>query len=232
MDADWSVEAAADDPVVVVPWQAAPSNGSGVPTPGFVDLRRTKAKGAANDSGAYAGPTPAEVDRLPEAVRHPALRQALLRLNDADGCLRTAKCDVWEIDPDEMESLHGRFDLARAGCGCGSYVDVLLTEPSEAGNLPVQLALHEGWVRRMVRAAADIGELDDARESVSCAEFIVRPACVDGQWGYAVSVYVWSVGGDAPAAEERWAAALTEVASAVVQTVPRQGHDTMCATGE
>ncbi|MGI8772387.1 MAG: hypothetical protein ACR2JE_13225 [Acidobacteriaceae bacterium] len=221
MDADWSVEAAAEDPVVVVPWPGEPASASPskAQVSGFVDLRGDPGNKAENANDVAA------VDRLPEAVEHPALRQALLRLNDPNGCLRTAKCDVWEIDREEMESLQTRFDLAPARYGRGSYVDVLLAEGFAEAGLPA----HEDWTRAMVRAA---GEMDEVGESASCAEFIVRPAHVDRAWGYAVTVYVWSVGNDAPSAEEHWTAALGEVVRAVIQTAPRQHRDTMCATGE
>jgi hypothetical protein len=231
MDADWSVEAAADDPILVVPWLAEPGDPSVTHVLGFIDLRSHTHNDTRSTTGNHAECDVAAVDRLPEAVQHAALRQALVGLNDAARFLRTAKCDVWEIGPDEMASLQARFDLAQARCGCGSYVDVLLADGFEAANLPV----HEEWVRRMVRA---VGEIDDAEgitdtgEAASCAEFIVRPACVDGAWGYAVTVYVWSVGDNAQTAEKRWDSALGAVVSAVVQTAPWPDRVTMCAPGE
>jgi hypothetical protein len=227
MDADWSVEAAADDPILIVPWLAEPGDPSLAHVPGFLDLRSH----TGNDTRSKAENDVAAVDRLPEAVQHAALRQALVRLNDAAGFLRTAKCDVWEIGPDEMAGLQARFELAQRRCGCGSYVDVLLADRFEAANLPV----YEGWARRMVRV---VGEIDDADgignmgDAASCAEFIVRPARVDGTWGYAVTVYVWSVGDDAQTAEKRWGDALGAVVSAVVKTAPWPDRVTMCAPGE
>ncbi len=216
MDADWGVEAGAGDPVVVVPWLAESAPGSKAQVPAFIDLRNR------------AGKDPAAVDLLPEVVEHPALRDALLRLNDGAGCLRTAKCDVWEIDPAEMESLRARFDLAPGQCGRGSYIDVLLAERFAEADLTA----HEGWVRRMVRAAGEFDEVEGREESGGCAEFIVRPAQVDGAWGYAVTMYVWSVGDDAQVAEARWGTALRRVVSAALQAAPQRDHDTMCATGE
>jgi hypothetical protein len=196
MDADWSVDAAADDPVVVVPWT---DEGGGA---GFVDLL--------SDPGA--------IHLLPEAVRHDGMREALLRLNQPSSGLGSAKCDVWKISEEEMESLAARFDLVATGCGLGSYVDVLLTE----GFASAELAGYETWARRMVRALSE-GALEDPRdEEGSCAEFVVRPASLNGVWGYAVTMYVWSVGDDEGAVKQRWSRALRQVVSVLLESAPRQ----------
>jgi hypothetical protein len=195
MDADWSVDASADDPVVVVPWTDE-SGGAG-----FVDLL--------SDASA--------IHRLPEAVQHEAMREALLRLNDPSVGLRSAKCDVWEISAEEMESLAARFELAPAGSGLGSYIDVLLTE----GFAAAELAAYETWARQMVRALAEAASEDPRDEEGSCAEFVVRPASLHGDWGYAVTVYVWSVGDDEGAVNERWNRALRQVVSILLESAPR-----------
>jgi hypothetical protein len=188
MDADWSVDASADDPVVVVPWTDE-SGGAG-----FVDLL--------SDQSA--------IHRLPEAVQHKAMREALLGL-------RSAKCDVWEILAEEMESLAARFELAPAGSGLGSYIDVLLTEEFAAA----ELAAYETWARQMVRALDEAASEDPRDEEGSCAEFVVRPASLHGDWGYAVTVYVWSVGDDEGAVKERWNRALRQVVSILLESAPR-----------
>jgi hypothetical protein len=196
MDADWSVDASADDPVIVVPWTDEAGGA------GFVDL--------VSDPGA--------IHLLPEAVQHGAIREALLRLNDISTGLRSAKCDVWVISAEEMRSLATRFELAAASRGLGSYVDVL-----SEGFAAAELAVYETWARQMVRALAEATSEDPADEEASCAEFVVRPASHNGVWSYGVTMYVWSVGEDESAAKERWSRALHQVVSVLLHSAPRQG---------
>jgi hypothetical protein len=86
MEADWSVELAATDPVITVPWAASGDE----PKCRFVDLRLY----------------PQLVTEIEEAERSVALRSALLLLNGGASHLWTAKCDAWSSSPEH----DGPFD--------------------------------------------------------------------------------------------------------------------------
>src|ERR1700724_620196 len=88
MLSDWIVECGPDDPVLVVPW-SDPDN----PGRHFIDLREN----------------PYDLDWLEEAAQHPPLLHALRALNAPRSPVFTAKCDVWTLEPEELETL--RIDL-------------------------------------------------------------------------------------------------------------------------
>src|SRR5512146_1982689 len=97
MDADWSVELGADDPVLEVPW-AAPDG-----TRRYYDLRRQ----------------PELLLYIEEASREPALGEFLAAIN-ARSVLQSAKCDVWfSREITEEEQVYG------GSCKLGSYVDLI-----------------------------------------------------------------------------------------------------------
>src|ERR1700736_5590207 len=126
MLAEWSVECAPDDPVLVVPWSSdvsAPSDvahSPGTSTPSyFIDLREN----------------PYDLDHLPEAEHFPPLMHALRALNAPRSPVFTAKCDAWTLEPEELETL--RIDLDQdfgpadpTLAGFASYIDILLRERS------------------------------------------------------------------------------------------------------
>ena len=124
MEADWSVELAAVDPVIVVPWHAPDASLE------FIDLRRT----------------PKRIDEIEEACRELALRSALLALNRAPSQLVTVKCDLWksgpedEIDPREMDA---RAEDAKFAAGC--YIDMVSTD----GDTRTSFAMQERWIRAL-----------------------------------------------------------------------------------
>ena len=98
MDADWSVELGAEDPVVEVPW-ASPDGSLR-----FVDLRAHSE----------------HIDGLEEVQRYPELAEFLRTINRASSKLASVKCDVWEstkIEPAE-EILGGSHKVE-------SYCDVI-----------------------------------------------------------------------------------------------------------
>jgi hypothetical protein len=127
MEADWSVEMTADDPVIVVPWAAASDHRKCI----FVDLRL----------GARL------IDEIEEARPVPALRAALLLLNSAASPLWTVKCDTWEsdtpMDPYEMDAAPEDTTLS-----AGSYIDLLAQDSA----LQTSLDRQERWVRAVTEA--------------------------------------------------------------------------------
>jgi hypothetical protein len=178
MEADWSVELAAGDPVIVVPWAAA---GDDPLECKFVDLRL----------GAHL------IDELEEPKRVPALRDALLLLNSTGSPVWTAKCDAWEsdapVDPYEMDAAPE--DTAFSA---GSYIDLL---PEDSG-FGASFDRHERWVRAVVEALRVI----PAR--AARVDLVLRAAQVNQVEGYGVSFFVEGCGATAPRARQAWSGAL------------------------
>ncbi|WP_446745618.1 hypothetical protein [Silvibacterium acidisoli] len=174
MEADWEAEIGEDLPKIELPWS------------GYVDLRQ--------DASA--------IDRIEEAVRHPALAEALQRLNAAESSLVTAKCDVWlaEEPVDGYEFDAGPHD---AQVALASYIDVMLRDAPSFG-------VYEAIARKLV-AALHKEPLKNGR--VDC---ILRGAWIDGADGFGMTLYVTGCGADAVAAEERWKAVLRRAVDATI----------------
>lgn len=187
MVSEWSIECGADDPVLVVPW-SDPAD----PTRHFIDLREN----------------PDDLDWLEEVAQHPPLLHALRALNASRSPVFTAKCDVWPMTSDEIESLRFELDLIPedAPSGIASYIDLIWRERS----VFVSFHQHEQLLHRITRLAAP---LDLPYAALECT---LRPALVDltgPQEGFAISLYLKALGHDEAAAEEHWAAALAEVSA-------------------
>ena len=192
MLAEWSVECGAEDPVLVVPWKNA--DGS----TGFVDLRAN----------------PYDFDAIPEAEQHPPLMQALRALNAMRSPVFTAKCDAWMMDADEIAQLQinldapSTLDFDAPHSGFASYIDLIWRERSLFGSFHLQ----EQVLHRLVRLAEP---LDHPDAMLDC---VLRPALVDlngAQEGFAVSLYVKSLGPAPQSAWKEWAAALDEVVALI-----------------
>ena len=194
MFADWTVECGADDPVLVVPWSASAEDGVSPTLGEFIDLREN----------------PYDLDRIPEAERHPALLQALRALNANRSPVFTAKCDAWEMDSEEIEALHVDLllDVADLAHGFCSYLDVLWRERA----LFVSLHQHEQLLHRLIR---HVEPLDLPYAALECT---LRPALVDlagPQEGFALTLYVKALGPDAADAYRSWGEALSAVVAVV-----------------
>jgi hypothetical protein len=198
MLAEWSVESAADDPVLVIPW-SDPADPTG--NRRFIDLREN----------------PYDLDHLPEAELYPPLMHALRALNAPRSPVFTAKCDAWPLTPaadaDELEHLRLNLDIfddsARdAAFGFVSYIDILWRERS----VFTSFHQHEQLLHRLTRHAAPL------HQPFAMLDCVLRPALVDlagPQEGFALSLYIKALGHDAPAAQENWAAALNAVVGLV-----------------
>ena len=124
MDVEWSVAAAEDDPVVVVPWCDEDAACK------FVDLRA--------DSSS--------VEQIPEALAWPEIGAALRLLNAESSGLWTAKCDVWELSDDEKS-----LDFGHVAHGIGSYIDVFLLGETLFISLGAQVAQMQRWAKSLSR---------------------------------------------------------------------------------
>ncbi len=195
MLADWSIECGADDPVLVVPWSAAPDERSSPHLgPHFIDLREN----------------PYDLDQIPETEQHPSLLQALRALNANRSPVFTAKCDVWEMDADEFANLHLLLSPEAADLtqGFASYIDLIWRERT----LFVSLHQHEQLLHRLIRHAEPLHLPHAAMECT------LRPALIDltgPQEGFALTLYIKALGHDASDAYRNWAEALAAVVALV-----------------
>ncbi|GGG89288.1 hypothetical protein [Edaphobacter dinghuensis] len=198
MLAEWSVEASADDPVLVIPW-SDPSDPTGDRR--FIDLREN----------------PYDLDHIPEAELYPPLMHALRSLNALRSPVFTAKCDAWPLRPkqdaDELETLRLNLDIFEdaandASHGFVSYIDILWRERS----IFTSFHQHEQLLHRLTRHAAPLSH------PYAMLDCVLRPALVDltgPQEGFALSLYIKSLGHDPQSAEENWASALDAVVGLV-----------------
>lgn len=185
MDADWSIECAADDPFVVIPWR----NVTGTVT--YIDLRIF----------------PDALLDIQEAAEHPALAAALRRWNQADSPVFTAKCDLWAYPADlfDAEDLPG-FAFAQ-----GSYIDILQSDAVLFAGFPAAEAQLQKWTQ--AARATDVS--DARCEWTLRRALIFppgkhpgEPAETSGRQGFATSLYVWGYGPTPVAADAAWAQAL------------------------
>lgn len=174
MEADWEAEVGDGLPVIELPWS------------GHVDLWQ--------DASA--------INRVDEAVRYPALAEALLRLNATDSPLATAKCDAWPVD----EAVDGyEFDAEPqdAQVAFASYIDVVLRAAAS-------FHAYESIARKLV---AGLHNEPQKNGRVDC---ILRGAWIDGAEGFGMTLYATGCGADAAAAEERWKAVLRRAVDATI----------------
>ena len=193
MEADWAVALAADDPVIVVPWAALPEDAKSCR---FVDLR-TDLSG---------------VDDIEEARATPALRAALVLLNERSSQFWTAKCDVWitgegegadPIDGYEMDA-----EAADTAFGAGSYIDLV---PRSAAAL-ASFAMQERWMRTVVQ------RLRSAPLRAARVDLVLRPALVEKAPGFAITWSVEGCGATAQLAQQKWFEALREALAILAST--------------
>jgi len=128
VDADWSVELGAEDPVVEVPW-ASPD---GVLR--FVDLRAH----------------PEHIDGLEEAQRYPEMAEFLRAINRASSKLTSVKCDVWEST--EIEAAEEIFGGSHK---VGSYCDVVFREKALCKLFDAHESAVQEWAHRSLELGLD-----------------------------------------------------------------------------
>jgi hypothetical protein len=193
MLAEWNAECGQDASTLVVPW-ADEAGGSH-----FVDLRAD----------------PYDIAEIAEAEHNPTLGRALRSLNASRSPVMTAKCDASKCDAwplteeaygEQMNRLRMELMLPEEDIACGysSYIDLMWRESA------VFVSRHKQQERldRIVRRAKML-------EHPECAlECVLRPAFVDLDGpleGFAVTVYVTSLGRDKAMAFRRWEYALEDV---------------------
>jgi len=188
MLAEWNAECAQDAASLIVPWTDE-AGGSR-----FVDLRAN----------------PYDIAEISEAEHNPTLGRALRSLNASRSPVLTAKCDAWPLAMEDyreqMETLRMELMLPEEDIACGysSYIDLMWRERA------VFVSRHKQQERldRIVRRAK---LLDHPECALEC---VLRPAFLDLNGpleGFAVSIYVTSLGRDKAMAFRRWEYALEDM---------------------
>jgi hypothetical protein len=191
MEADWAVEIGAGAPIIEALW------------PGFVDLQSS----------------PQRIREIEEAQRIPALAQALLQINHPDAPqfaaipqtrsqFWTAKCDLWEPDPEndselDILELDATPDTAAAALAC--YIDLL----PRSGSLFAEWTLAESAAKSIVHRLRAIN-LQCAR-----ADLVVRSATAGPVDGFGITAYLTACGANTPAAHSSLANALAAFTQAL-----------------
>ncbi len=137
------------------------------------------------------------IDEVAEAGAWPEMRAALLSIHAATSRVFTVKCDAWVLSDEEKE-----LDFGPAPYGLGAYFDVVGragADRTAPGLLQEQV---EKWAHAM---RAD-------RIEARC-DFVIRPAQIKGESGYAVTVYVFGYGASDLEARQRWSIALERVSA-------------------
>ncbi len=178
MECDWSVEIGAGLPVIDGSWDGA------------VDLHAS----------------PSAVNTLDEAAKHPALREALLRLNAQNSPFVTSKCDVWtpaaeEIDPYEFAAMP---DYALAGFA--SYIDVLVRDAKHFTSFPFHESYARGVISRLHKLDVHCGRID----------LVIRAAIFEEKDGYGFTLYTAGCGANEASAYTAWQAVLAAAVTATI----------------
>lgn len=182
MEAEWWVEMGEELPRIVVPWTEE--------TLAYIDLRLE----------------PAAATTLAETKHLPALGRALQELNAPGSHVFTSKCDVWEVDPEDMDPLEMSAAAADTKAGFACYID--LVRRGKAARSP--FAEQETWLRH-TRAAMLGLPAQCAR-----AELVLRQAVLSADDpepidGFGVTLYVTGCGSNEQHAHDSWETALGEV---------------------
>ena len=161
MEADWEVEVGGGAPVIEALW------------PGFVDLRQN----------------PERIGEIQEAAVFPALAGLIRSLHEAGSPVWTAKCDLWELEVNEL----------------ACYIDLL----------PVAGVVFPQWKKAEVFCREWVAMLTPVPLPECRVDLIVRQAIVGETEGFGVTAYLSATGRDRSGAAETLAAALVAFAGAI-----------------
>jgi len=188
MLAEWNAECGQDAAALMVPWTDEASGSR------FFDLRAN----------------PFDIAEIGEAEHNPTLGRALRSLNASRSPVLTAKCDAWPLTMQaygeqiavlRMELMLAEEDIT---CGYSSYIDLMWRESA----VFVSRNKQQERLDRIVRRAK---LLDHPECALEC---VLRPAFLDLHSpleGFAVTVYVTSLGRDKATALRRWEYAIEDV---------------------
>jgi hypothetical protein len=218
MDADYSVELGADDPVLEMPW----SDPDGCLH--YHDLRRQ----------------PETLLLIDEAAHYRELGEFLAAMNSSASVLQSAKCDVWpEKELNEAEQIYG------VAMKLASYVDLLFCDGDTRFDFPAHESVARRVVQLLGRAPqiSSAAEFiirrcyyhEDACEAESPAAMLAAQEGSDAQTsgqgtarqtvgasaqpreGFYFTFYLFGYGDDESDARRRWGIGLTVVQNALLQ---------------
>jgi hypothetical protein len=182
MEAEWWVEMGEDLPRIIVPWAEGGLE--------YLDLRLD----------------PAAADALAETQHLPALATALRQLNAPGSQVFTSKCDVWEVDPDDMDPLEMEAAASDTKAGFACYID--LVRQGRAAHAP--FAEQEAWLKH-TRAAMLGLPAPCARAELVLRQAILSANDLEPIDGFGVTLYVTGCGSNEGHARNHWETALGEV---------------------
>lgn len=187
MQALYSVELAAEDPALELPWRAED---------GSVRYFNLKLQ-------------PELVLNIPDAVNHPELSAFLSRMNAPDFALETAKCDAWfETELDPKEEVFG------AACKFACYVDLLFSDQGRRSSLEAHEQLAEN-LTTLLRRAPEMAA--GAEFVIRHCHYHMDGLESDSHIGFCITAYVTGYGDTEEEARQRWIIALKLVQHALVQ---------------
>lgn len=170
MEADWEIEIGGGAPVIEADW------------PGFVDLQSH----------------PECMVEIPEAAAFPPLARLLLALNAPESPVWTAKCDLWEPEPEAL----------------AVYIDAI----------PREAAVFGEWKHAEAFCREFVGRLD-ATALPKCGpecsiDLVIRQAIAGGADGYGITVYLSAKGTVQEETETALAAVMAGFADALSRHKP------------
>jgi hypothetical protein len=212
MQADYSVELGADDPVLEIPWFS---------DEGALCYYDLKAR-------------PELVNNIPEAKNNPDLAAFLARINASSFPLQTAKCDVWsshEISPEE--------EIFGAMCKFASYIDVFFAADNSTSNMPrTSFPQNESLAKKLCKLLQQAPEIaatielvirrcfynqTNTRDQPSTIAFKIdannpQASLIDNPMnGFYITAYVYGFGDTEDDASKHWSIALKLLQHALVQ---------------
>jgi len=189
MDADFSIELGADDPVLDFPW----ADPSGLVV--YYDLKRH----------------PELIANVDEARKFPELAPFLRSVNSTRSAFESAKCDAWATT--ELTAEEDIFDAADrdAARKFSSYVDLVCSNSEKRRSFD----FHEAFARKLTDLLRRAPEMPAAAEICVRRCFLAETQPVLEAFYF--TIYVNGYGADEAAAQTNWAIGLQLLGNAIMQ---------------
>jgi hypothetical protein len=189
MDADFSIELGADDPMLDFPWKDAEGSVS------YFDVKRH----------------PELIRQINEARRFSELKEVLRALNSARSSVETAKCDVWMT-----QELNAEEEIYEASHKFSSYVDIVFPKTeTDQPSLRLSFSAHQRFADKLAKLLRLAPSPSSAAEiCVRRCYFQDADAVRDG---FYFTLYVSGYGCDESSARQKWGIGLRLLGNAVLQ---------------
>jgi hypothetical protein len=189
MDADFSIELGADDPVLDLPWKDPEGKIS------YVDIKRH----------------PDWITQIDEAERFHELKDVLRTLNSSRSGVETAKCDAWMTRELTVEE-----DIYEASHKFSSYVDIVFSKTDAArSSRRLLFAAHERFADELVKLLR--GAPANASSAEICVRRCYFQEGGAIQEGFYFTLYVSGYGCDESEARQKWGVGLRLLGNAILQ---------------